>query len=164
MSVYGNNIEFSGIEALNELRVYADDNLKLYIGIHPGEARNFDTDPYFKISWDRNFNNNKVARISMRTGTYVVHNKKTAIVPNYIIKEVNKKLALPYAKCSVPGYTYDSVDEKTRMTIWRGMINEISKLYSIPFDELDKRFPRIILGDLGPIRGNNITIIQWGSK
>ena len=37
MSVYGNNIEFSGIEALNELRVYADDNLKLYIGIHPGE-------------------------------------------------------------------------------------------------------------------------------
>ena len=76
---------------LTEVTVYRGIKDNIYIGIFNEGKRNFIEDPYFKVSW-RSFKygeNDTVARISMRTGDYVIHNNISATLDKDVVKAIN---------------------------------------------------------------------------
>ena len=89
-------IDYFSEEILKETKIYSNEKDKIFIAVHPDEGRNFDKDPYIKVSFKPNISNDSTARLSLKTGQYIIHNKMTATINGKIVKQLNKAL---YSKC-----------------------------------------------------------------
>ena len=95
-----NEAEIEEDVVLTEDGTYSDRQNNIYIGIFPDQGGRLYRDPYFKVSW-RSINptNDRVARISMRTGDYIIHNHQSVRVPNKIISRINNILGDRSGRC-----------------------------------------------------------------
>ena len=167
MSVYGNRDLLGGgykDELLTEITLPPVRGL--FIAIHPDNGRNFESDPYLKISWVSSFDNNKVARLSMKTGYYIIHNRMTAIVPLNIINQLNNELIKPgNPEKYVSKEEIDKVKKKNKykqLTQWDELLAGISLITGKPYSIIKDELPQFSFDDLGPIK-KGTTCIRWGS-
>lgn len=146
---FGNN-NHENTDILNEVTIYSNNNL--YIGITPTQYNGFEKEPYFKVSWNPiGRNNSKVARISMKTGDYIVHYKTSVELPSHIVDRINAALK---EKPKTIGYAnYD--------TVWNALLAATASICNISYEELKKKFTR---GCINPnsdtLKG--YTILKWG--
>ena len=120
----------------------------LYVYIHPDEVENFYEDPYIKISWQCDYRNeNKIARISIKTWKYVFHNNLTAVVPDKVINRLNELM--------------NETVMNTELTYWESILEEITKIYpDKTLDMLKEEFNFVPISDLGEIP-DNVRKYDW---
>ena len=141
---------------LTEATVYRGTNDNIYIAIHNDGNRNFIEDPYFKVSW-RSFKygeNDAVARISMRTGDYIIHNNMSAIVDKDVIPVINN-IMLTNQFVKVPAMSNYKINN-----VWEALLftaayseNRLSK-----YEDMKIKFP------YRPIAPNFETLIRSGCR
>lgn len=138
---------------LTEDAVCRDISNSIYIAITPDTGRNFDKDPYFKVSNKPiNKSNPNVARISMRTGDYVIHNGFSLEIPSKIINKINEILG---------DKKYISSNYSSAINGWDALLLAIARYYGIDADNLRKQFPRILINPNSNVL-KGCVVKKWG--
>ena len=146
---------------LTEVAVYRDTNDNIYIGVYPDDIRMFYKDPYFKISWKpiKNNGNTPVARISMRTGDYVIHNRESVeLKDDKLIAHINEILLSNKFTLKNVRYGY------TINNVWEALLYVVADVTNTLdiYESIKAQFP------YRPINPNPETlkkasrIIDWG--
>ena len=125
----------------------------IYIGVFPDIKREFELDPYFKVSWKPiNSSNKNVARISMSTGNYIIHNNSSVELPPKIIDKININLS------NISNVTSKYKDS---INIWEALLLAVSVYTNSSFETLKLKFPLIRINpNNNDLQG--CSIIKWG--
>lgn len=109
--------------------VYKSSNL--YIAIQPDQGRNFEKSAYFKVSWQNNFNdNNKVARISMKSAEYIYHLTDGTELDSKTKKALNAILLSPTTSTKYPN----------AVNVWDALLYAIAEICNVKYEDVKKNY------------------------
>ena len=159
-SLNGADVEESII--LTEDATYADIQNNIYIGIFPDQGGRLSRDPYFKVSWRSiNSTNHRVARISMRTGDYIIHNHQSVRIPSKIISRINNILGDRSGRCVNVQSELKLINPNP--SVWEILLYTVAEYNNKPSDyyNLLRDFPLI---EINPRRETlrGCKTIEWG--
>lgn len=143
---------------INEDTVCKDSSKNIFIGVFPDTGRNFESAPYFKVSWKQiNATNNSVARISTINGDYVIHYNTSVELPAKIIDKIND--ILDSSKYIVPKYNMEDVKNG-----WEAILKATSIYINKPeiYEQLKLSIPKIKINPQSDTLKDCGNIIKWG--
>lgn len=148
------------IEAINEDTVYADDYNHIYIAVTPDAGRGFVNEPYFKVSWKPIGRNNPyVARISMVTGDYIIHNGASVELTSDIIKKIDTILGSKIGMKTK--YSDFDEDDKNGTTVWNALLYATAIQCGVDYKILKAKFgTKVFNPDKSKLR--NCRVMKWG--